>query len=101
MRIVDLFPAGPIANATHADALLELAYLMTAADGRLADEERRAYHQLYARVRGVGASEAELDALMQQFARAADGTSPADRVRAIGPTLPMDLRESTWKIAIG
>ena len=43
MRIVELLPAGPIANADHAEAFLELAYLMTAADGKFTDEERRAY----------------------------------------------------------
>ena len=100
MRIVDLLPEKPLAN-DHAETLLELAYLMTAADGRFADEERRAYHQLFARVRGVPPTDAEIDALMQRFSRNAAGASAADRVRAIGPTLPMHLRETAFKVAIG
>src|SRR5687767_9127244 len=101
MPIVDLFPPGPIANGAHADALLELAYLMTAADGRFADEERRAFTQLVTRVLGTPASEADIDALVQRFVRAAGGQAAADRVRQLGPTLPEDLRESAWKITIG
>ena len=96
MRIVELLPAGPITNAAHADAYLELAYLMTAADGKFTDEERRAFGQILTRVRGTPG---DIDATVQQFARNAT-TDAKDRIRALGPTLPNDLRESVFKVAI-
>jgi tellurite resistance protein len=95
MRIVDLLPAAPIANAEHAETLLELAYLMTAADGRFTDEERRAFGELATRMGG-----ASVDARIARFAQNVAGGSIADRVRAIGPTLPMELREVAFKIGI-
>ncbi len=95
MRIVDLLPAEPIANAEHADTLLELAYLMTAADGRFTDDERRAFGELASRV-----GRTSVDALVARFAQNVAAGSIADRVRAIGPTLPMDLREVAFKIGI-
>ena len=96
MRIVELLPAGPIANAAHAEAYLELAYLMIAADGKFTDDERRAFGQILMRVRGTPG---DVDAMVQQFAR--NGTTDAkDRIRALAPTLPTDLRESVFKVAI-
>lgn len=100
MRIVDLLPSTPI-PLEHADTLLELAYLMTAADGRFAEEERRAYEQIFARVRGVPPGASDVDSLVQRFMRNIDGTSAADRIRALGPTLPTELRETAFKMAIG
>jgi tellurite resistance protein len=95
MRIVELLPAGPIANAAHAEAFLELAYLMTAADGRFTEEERRAYGQILMRVRGTPG---DIDATVQRFAR--EGGDAKERIRTLGPTLPIELRESVFKIAI-
>ena len=75
---------------------------MTAADGRFADEERRAYTQLVTRVLGVPAGDADVDALIRRFRmKAKNADEAAERVRALGPTLPMELRESAFKIAIG
>jgi tellurite resistance protein len=95
MRIIELLPPGPIANAAHAEAYLELAWLMTAADGRFTDEERRAYDQILTRVRGTPG---DVDATVQRFAR--EGHEAKERIRALGPTLPTELRESVFKIAI-
>jgi tellurite resistance protein len=95
MRIVELLPPGPIPNAAHAEAFLELAYLMTAADGKFTDDERRAFGQIITRVRGAPG---DVDGVVQQFARNAGDAK--ERIRAIGPTLPIELRESAFKIAI-
>lgn len=95
MRIVELLPAGPIANAAHAEAYLELAYLMTAADGKFTEEERRAFGQILQRVRGAPG---DIDGVVHQFSlNSGDAT---DRIRALGPTLPIELRESVFKVAI-
>jgi tellurite resistance protein len=101
MPIADLLPAAPISDVTHADALLELAYLMTVADGHITDEERRAFGEIFARVRGRASQAGEIDALVQRFTANAAAGSIADRVRAVGPTLPMELREAAFKVAIG
>jgi tellurite resistance protein len=95
MSIVDLLPSGPIASAAHAEAFLELAYLMTAADGKFTDEERRAFGQILTRVRGTPG---DVDAIVSKFART--GADAKDRIRALGPTLPTELRESAFKVAI-
>lgn len=95
MSIVDLLPSGPIANAAHAEAFLELAYLMTAADGKFTDEERRAFGQILTRVRGTPG---DVDATVAGFAR--KGGDAKDRIRALGPTLSTELRESAFKVAI-
>jgi tellurite resistance protein len=95
MRIVELLPPGPIPNAAHAEAFLELAYLMTAADGKFTDDEHRAFGQIITRVRGAPG---DVDGVVQQFARNAGDAK--ERIRAIGPTLPIELRESAFKIAI-
>jgi tellurite resistance protein len=95
MSIVDLLPTGPIASAAHAEAFLELAYLMTAADGKFTDEERRAFGQILTRVRGTPG---DVDATVSKFART--GADAKERIRALGPTLPTELRESAFKVAI-
>lgn len=99
MPIVDLLPAGPIGDAAHAEAFLELAYLMTAADGRFSEEERRAYAQILTRVRGTPCSAADVDAIVQRFSRS--GVEANDRIRQLGPTLPLALKEAAFKVAIG
>ena len=52
MTIRVFLPIDPIAEQEHADTLLELAFLVTAADGRLAAEEAAAFRELMGRVRG-------------------------------------------------
>lgn len=85
----------------HADAVLELAYLMTAADGRLGDDEIEAYRDVVAQVRGQDApSQTELDRLLDRFAANVEHAEPADRIRALSPTLPPELREATFKLAV-
>ncbi|MBX3189769.1 MAG: hypothetical protein KF819_22275 [Labilithrix sp.] len=97
MSIAKILPSKPVASE-HADAILEIAYLMTAVDGRLGDDELEAYREVVAGVRGK-ASSADVDALLSRFAGNVAHQEIAERVRAIGPTLPDDLRGLAFKIA--
>jgi hypothetical protein len=101
MAITKLLPRTPVASAEHGDVLLELAYLMTAADGRLADAELAAYRQIVASIRGAAPSEADVSALLERFGGTVEKSEIEARVRAIAPTLPADLRELAFKLAIG
>jgi tellurite resistance protein len=95
MAIVDLLPSGPIANAEHVDAFLELTYLMIAADGKITDEERLAFGQITGRLRGMPA---DVEAFERELGT--KGGDPKERIRTLGPTLPNELKESAFKVAI-
>ncbi|HVJ93299.1 MAG TPA: TerB family tellurite resistance protein [Labilithrix sp.] len=100
MSMNAFLPVGPIAAREHADALLELAFLVTAADGRLAVEEVAAFRDLMGRVRGGAVTDDEVAALYERFSRALEGSTCADRVRAVAPTLPVEHRESAFRVAL-
>jgi tellurite resistance protein len=100
MTIKAFLPVGPIAQTEHADNLLELAFLVTAADGRLAAEEAAAFRELMTRVRGRDVSDADVAAIYQRFTDQLEGSTCADRVRVIAPKLPADLREPAFRVAL-
>src|SRR5262245_27804016 len=100
MTIRAFLPVGPIVPREHADTLLELAFLVTAADGRLAAEEVEAFKELMGRVRGTPPSDDEVGAIYQRFTKDLDGATCIDRVRAIAPKLPVDLREAAFRVAM-
>ncbi len=100
MSIAAFLPLGPIAAQEHADVLLELAFLVTAADGKLAAEEVAAFRELTSRIRGKAASEDELGALYTRFTKALEGTTCVDRVKAIAPSLPAEHREPAFRAAL-
>lgn len=93
-------PVQPISAADHADVLLELAFLVTAADGKLAAEEAVAFRDLVTRVRGKSTSDDEIGALYTRFTKQLEGTTCADRVKLVAPKLPDDLRESAFRVAL-
>ena len=93
-------PVGPITANEHADALLELAFLVTAADGRLAAEEAAAFRDLMGRVRGKVVTDEEVGALYQRFTSQLEGSTCADRVRAVAPKLPAEHREAAFRVGL-
>ncbi len=103
MSFAQILPSAPLASPAHADAVLELAFLVTAVDGRLAQEELAAFRELAQAVRGKPVSEAEVAALFELFMGSVKGGKDtiAARVRALAPTLPEDLRELAFRVAIG
>lgn len=91
----------PIADTAHADAILELAFLVSAVDGHLADEELAAFTELVGCVRGREMKKEEVDDLLGRFLMVAQSTRGEDRLRELGATIPGELRETAFKIAIG
>ena len=100
MTINAFLPITPIAAQDHADTLLELAFLVTAADGRLAAEEAAAFRELMGRVRGAEVTDADVAAIYERFTKELAGSTCADRMKVVAPRLPADLREPAFRIAL-
>lgn len=81
--------------------LLELAYLTTAADGRLDDEELAAFTELVGRLRGKTASGSDVDALLDRFGGNVEHAEITERLQKIAPTLPAELRPLAFKLSVG
>jgi hypothetical protein len=96
MSIAKLLPNAPV-PPDQAEILLELAFLMTAADGKLRKAEVDAFCEIAASVAGARNA---ADTLAARFANTKPSEVPA-RVRAIGPKLAPDLRETAFKLAMG
>lgn len=100
MTIKAFLPVGPIADREQADTLLELAFLVTAADGKLAAEEAAAFRELMGRVRGQDVADADVAALYERFTKALQGATCIDRVRAVAPKLSDEHREAAFRVAM-
>lgn len=83
----------------HVDALLELAYLGTAADGRLDDAELDAFAEVAMLVTG-GSKPANVDALLDRFAANVEHDEVHARAEALAKGLPVELRELAFKIVV-
>ncbi|MBX3209264.1 MAG: hypothetical protein KF764_29800 [Labilithrix sp.] len=101
MSLANLVPAGLKASTEETDVLLELAYLSTAVDGRLDDEELSAFKVLVGRLRGTKPSDSDVDALLDRFAANVDHAEIGERVEKLAPTLPANLRPLAFKLAVG
>lgn len=101
-KIVELLPNDLAPSSEDAQTLLELAYLVTAADGKLLDEELAAFSAVAARLRGKKSLDnGEIDALVDQFAHHVETNEIETRVRLLAPTLPENLHELAYKLALG
>lgn len=100
MSLANLVPAAAHPTPEQQDVLLELAFLATAADGRLHEEEVDAFAEVVSRLRGKKATQAEVGALMSKFGRLHQ-SDIAERVQKIAPTLPADLKSVAFKLAVG
>lgn len=100
MPIAALVPT-PIASVEHGDTVLELAFLMSATDGYLADEELDAFRELVGVVRGRAVTKDEVDTLLGRFLVEANNAGVDERVKAIASTVPPPLRETAYRVAVG
>ena len=100
MTIRAFLPVSPVTNPEHADTLLELGFLVTAADGRLAAEEAAAFRELMGRVHGRDVSDADVAAIYARFTKELEGSTCPDRVKAVAPRLPAELRETAFRVAL-
>jgi tellurite resistance protein len=101
MAIAKILPARPAATTEEADTVLELAYLMTAVDGRLADEELPAYREVASWIRGEAVSDADFGLLLERFSSNLEKGAIEERVRVVAPKVPPQLKEVAFKVAIG
>ena len=93
--------SSPIADRAQGDAVLELAFLVSAGDGHLADEELAAFRELVGCVRGHEAKKEEIDELLGGFLMNAQTIRGEDRIRELAATVPGELREIAFKLAVG
>jgi hypothetical protein len=101
-RIVELLPNDFAPSEKDAEILLELAYLVTAADGKLLDSELAAFAAIAARMRGKDKLQTdEVDALVDQFAHHVEAHEIETRVRILAPTLSESLHDLAYKLALG
>jgi len=101
MAIGKILPRRPSMTAAHEDLLLELAFLMTAVDGRLADEELPAYLEVASWVRGKTVTDEDFGLLLEKFSANIERGEIEERVKVIAPTVPAELRELVFKITMG
>ena len=99
MSIAELVPAGPVATE-NGTALLEVAFLMSAVDGHLADEELAAFGELVTRVRGREATKEEIGSLLEKFVFSAHTVGVPERVREVAKSLPAELRAPAFTVAV-
>lgn len=100
MSMANLVPASAKPTPEEADVLLELAYLTTAADGKLHAEEIGAFTEVASRLRGKELSDIEIVTLMNKFGTVRQDEI-AERVQKIAPTLPKELRGIAFMLSVG
>jgi hypothetical protein len=101
MSIDELLPAGLSPSTEHSDMLLELAYLVAAVDGRLAEEELAAFGVIAARLRGRATSIEDLDVMLERFGGAVEPSEIHARMKEVAAALPKDLHAVAYRLAIG
>jgi hypothetical protein len=100
MAIAKILPTRPAMTTEHEDMLLELAFLMTAVDGQLADEELPAYLEVASWVRGKPVTDGDFGLLLERFSANIERGEIEERVKVVTPTVPPDLRELVFKISM-
>jgi len=102
MSVADLVPAGLSPSPEQTEILLEIAYLVTAVEGRLADEELDAFSVIAARLRGTDTlTKSEIDELVARFAGNVDWAEIKARVQVLAPQLPRELHAVAYRLALG
>ena len=101
MSIEELIPSTLAPSPEQTEILLELAYLVTAADGRLADEELVAFERIASRLYGRTVSPPELDGVIERFAHNVEQAEIEARVRELVPALEKDLHAAAYRLALG
>jgi len=107
VHVERVLPAQADFTVLEVDAILEAAYLATAADGKLTAEENEAFRAVASKLRSIAAgtpskliSDADLSKLFDRFAVRSDHAERADRVAAVSVRLARDpARELAYKIA--
>jgi hypothetical protein len=101
VSIEELIPSTLLPSPEQTEILLELAYLVTAVDGRLADEEIIAFEAIASRLHRRAVSPPEIDALFERFAHNVERAEIEARVTALVPLLDKGLHAAAYRLALG
>ena len=101
MSITKILPARPETTNQQADVVLELAFLMTAVDGRLDDAELNAFREVVSWIRGAKVNDDDFGALLERVSGNVDKDAIEKRVRELAPAVTPNLRELTFRVAMG
>jgi uncharacterized tellurite resistance protein B-like protein len=101
VSIDELIPSTLAPSPEQTEILLELAYLVTAVDGRLADEEIVAFETIASRQKRKAVRTPELDAMIERFAHNVEREEIEARVRELVPMLDKDLHAVAYRLALG
>jgi hypothetical protein len=106
VHVARVLPARAELTVGEVDAILEAAYLATAADGRLTNEEYEAFRAVAGRLRGIAAgeskivSDADLKKLFERFSTRSDHAARMERIAALRNQLGrVEARELAYKVA--
>ncbi len=98
--VLELVPNNLSVSRTEAEALLELAYLVTAVDGKLTEEELRAFGELAMRLDGTHSAGA-VDHYLEKFVDSLGFERIAARVKVLAKALDPRLHDVAYKLALG
>ena len=106
VRVERVLPARAELTVGEVDAILEAAFLATAADGRLTKEENESFRAVAARLRGIAAGQtkavgdADLAKLFERFSTRSDHAERLERIAALTKQLGRtEARELAYKVA--
>lgn len=97
--VADLVPKNINVSQAEADVLLELAYLVTAVDGKLTDDELAAFGELAKRLHGAASS--STDDYLERFVDSIGWDRISARVKSIAAKLRPDLHDVAYTLALG
>jgi tellurite resistance protein len=106
VQVERVLPAVGNFSVKEADAILEVAYLTTAADGRLSDEEYESFRAVASKLRAMAAgttaqvNDATLNKLFERYAERVDHAARVDRLKALRRDLERpEARELAYKVS--
>jgi hypothetical protein len=100
--VTRVLPQEGVLNAAESDAILEIAYLSTVADGVLSDAELDAFGSAYARLTGKSGppTAAQMDAVLERFAGNVDHAEALERMTELAKTITRpESRAAAYKLA--
>lgn len=106
VQVERVLPAVGSFSVKEADAILEVAYLTTAADGKLTEDEYESFRSVAAKLRAMAAgttaqvSDAALNKLFDRYAQRIDQAARTDRIKALSADLQrQEAKELAYKVS--
>jgi tellurite resistance protein len=106
VQVERVLPAVGSFSVKEADAILEVAYLTTAADGRLTDEEHESFRAVASKLRAMASggkaqvTDAALNKLFERYAGRIEHAERVDRLKALRTDLQREeARDLAYKVA--